>query len=60
MNFYEKFLRKQTNKQTKNLSPYETARHEPGTRTVPICPALYRFVPRNCKKLRFLAKKLIN
>ena len=38
----------------------QTARHEPGTRTVPICPALYRFVPRICKKLRFLAKKLIN
>ena len=41
-------------------STYETARHEPGSRTVPVCPALYRFFPRKSKKLRYLAKKLIN
>ena len=35
-------------------------RHEPGSRTVPVCAALYRFMPRKSKKLRFLVKKLIN
>ena len=39
----------------------ETARHEPGSRAVPVCPALFRFMPRKSKKSRFLGqKKLFN
>ena len=37
-------------------SSYETARHGPGPRDVPVSPALYRFVPRKSRKYDLLVK----